>query len=75
MAISGNPNLSAQRWTDPKRVKARVVKAVREAGGNLSAAARSLGITKRTLSRWFEDDRELARACRQAQKEVNGRAR
>lgn len=73
MAISGNPDLSAQRWTDPKRAKKRVIEAVRKANGNLSAAARSLGITKRTLSRWFEDDPRLAAACRR--EKTNGHAR
>lgn len=72
MAISGNPDLSAQRWSDKARWKKQIVAAVKEAHGNLSAAARSLGITKRTLSRWLIDDPKLAAACRRSKS--NGRS-
>jgi ActR/RegA family two-component response regulator len=68
MATSGNPQLSADRIIDKKQTHKKVLAAVKQAGGNLSAAARELGITKRTLSRWLEDDRNLARAVKTAVK-------
>jgi ActR/RegA family two-component response regulator len=69
MALSGNHELSTLRQANPKAAQRRVKDAVRKAGGNLSAAARELGIAKRTLTRWLAEDENFAhevRALREA---------
>jgi ActR/RegA family two-component response regulator len=65
MALSGNLMLSARRLgSDRAKARAEIIAAVKAAKGNLSEAARRLGITKRTLSRWLASDRSLAAACK-----------
>lgn len=71
MALSGNMMLSARRHTDKAKARAEIVKAVRKAKGNLSEAARRLGITKRTLLRWLAADPKLAAARREAKKDTD----
>jgi transcriptional regulator of acetoin/glycerol metabolism len=70
MALSGNLTLSARRHTDKSKARAEILAAVKAAKGNLTEAARRLGITKRTLSRWLASDRSLAAACKAARKET-----
>ena len=61
---SGNPYLSADIAANPAKAHAAIKEAVARSDGNLSEAARKLGITKRTLSRWLEMAPAFAREIR-----------
>ncbi len=60
MAAPADPQLSALRIAAPARWRARVRKAL-VAAGTIPGAAAALGVGKRTLFRWCEEDPELAR--------------
>jgi ActR/RegA family two-component response regulator len=64
MPLTGNYELSMLRTNDRLLFARRIKDAVRSAGGNLSEAARMLGITKRTLSRWLAQDTKLSASVR-----------
>jgi transcriptional regulator of acetoin/glycerol metabolism len=46
-----------------------IVKAMRDARGNVAEAARALGLGRRTLFRWLTEDPELEKALKRIRKE------
>jgi hypothetical protein len=54
--------LSAESITNPKSFEARVCEAIRSSGGNVSEAARVLGVSRRTLHRYITDRPSLENA-------------
>ena len=52
---SGNAKLSVLRLSDPQAALEVVKAAIRQAGGNVTAAASLLGMSRRTLYRWLFD--------------------
>jgi DNA-binding NtrC family response regulator len=57
--ISEARQLFAESIADPKTFQARIADAIRESGGNLSEAARRLGISRRTLYRYIAEHPSL----------------
>lgn len=65
--VSGNPGLSALRYEDIDKWRAKVLTGIKTTT-SLSAAARKLGVTKRTLSRWLMEDPKLSKAMKTGRK-------
>ena len=68
---SGNPKLTALLSIDDPRGHEMVIEALRKAEGNVSDAAKALGIDRRNLHKWLEVYPKLAkehRAIRKAAK-------
>ena len=54
--MSGAPPIIHQRHSDPSAAAARVRNALRDAGGSLPAAAKSLRCSANFLRRWFKSE-------------------
>lgn len=61
---SGNPQLSALHVLGEPKLRRKIRTALQDAKGNLSDAAESLNISRRTLHRWLARYPELAAECR-----------
>lgn len=64
---SGNRQLTGLWLSDPKAALAAVESAIKEAGGNVTAAAKKLKLNKRTLYRWLYRHPEVLDAARSAE--------
>lgn len=56
--------LGAERVAVPKKWAAQVRKAMKDAGGRITEAADALGVSRRTLYRWLDEDPRLAGIAR-----------
>jgi DNA-binding NtrC family response regulator len=68
MAAPSNAKLSAERISDPDGFERKCAAAIGKAQGNVREAARELGVSRRTLTRYIEDSQALRRALREARK-------
>lgn len=65
MSHSGNPKLTALMVSHPVEAFETIKAALN--GRTVIEAADELGVTRRTLHRWLEDNPKLARACKPKQ--------
>lgn len=71
MFRSGNSDLSMQRMIDPAKAGVKIKQALKEASGNVTAAARKLGVSKMTLYRWVRATPGLEREVRKMREETS----
>lgn len=70
MGAPKNPKLSAERVSDPDAWQRRCEVAIRRARGVVQEAARELGVTRRTLTRYIEESPTLRRVLRESRKKA-----
>lgn len=70
MGAPHNPKLSAERVSDPDIFERRCETAIRRAKGVVQEAARELGVTRRTLTRYIERSSSLRRVLRESRKKA-----
>jgi len=64
MAAPTNPQLSAERIVDPEGFERKVRRALAAHKGDVTEAARTLGISRRTLTRYIEDNKNLQKTLK-----------
>lgn len=64
MAAANNVRLSAERQFDSVGFNRKVMTALSNANGSVTDAAKALGVSRRTLCRWIEENRELQRTVK-----------
>ncbi len=68
MPASSNPKLTALRTAAPAEFHKMIVDALKKAKGVVKHAARTLGISERTMVRYVSGSRDLQRAVTAARK-------
>jgi len=68
MAAPSNPKFSAERVVDPEAFERRCAAALKKSKGNVQEAARELGVSRRTLTRYIEQSPNLRRVLRETRK-------
>jgi len=69
MFRSGNSDLSMQRMIEPAKASVKIKQALKDARGNVTAAARELGVSKMTLYRWIQSTPGLEREVKKMRDE------
>lgn len=72
--MTESTRLSALRRADPARARRELTRALKQAHGNVTHAARRLGLSHRTLCRWLAADPDLRAAKDQAARDVIAKA-